>query len=87
MNNLYFIINLPEQALDAIFKHVVQSVETARKSLDGKKTLVKLPVELSQKIQNGEAEIPAPLKNKTMYTHSEIKSILATSEWTPEEDI
>ena len=70
--NKYFILNLPEPALNAILTHVVGTVESQRKSLDGKKTVVKLPVG---------ASIPAVLQNKTAYTHSEILQQLSSPEW------
>lgn len=48
----------------------------SRKSLDG--TLILARYEGSQ---------PSFLSGKTQYNHSEILSILATSEWTPDEPL
>jgi len=46
----------------------------SRKSLDGSKILARY-----------EGEQPSFLSGKTEYTHSEILTILATDEWTPDE--
>ena len=78
IKNLYFIISLPEPALDAILTHCVGKAETQRKSLDGKKTVVKLPVG---------ASIPAVLQNKTAYSHSEILEQLSSPEWAQQDII
>jgi hypothetical protein len=47
-----------------------------RKSLDGSKTLARY-----------EGTQPSFLSGKTEYTHSEILAILATDEWTSDEEI
>jgi len=87
IENLYFIVNLPEQAIDAIMEHVVGDSSTQRKSLDKSKSLVKLPIQLSIDIKAGVSEAPAPLKKYTAYNHSEIKEILNSEEWTVKEEI
>ena len=51
-----------------------RSVNTLRYSLDGTKTFVKF-----------EGDTPSFLEGKTQYSYSEILTILAGSDWTPEE--
>lgn len=51
-----------------------RSVNTLRYSLDGTKTFVKF-----------EGDTPSFLEGKTQYSYSEILTILASPEWTPEE--
>jgi len=72
IQNKYFIISLPEPALNAILTHIVGTAESQRKSLDGKRTVVKLPVG---------ASIPAVLQNKTAYNHDQILLEMAKPEW------
>lgn len=50
-----------------------RSADTLRYSLDGSQTFVKF-----------EGSAPSFLEGKTQYDHSEILSILATDEWTPD---
>ena len=64
---------MPEPALNAILTHCIGTAESQRKSIDGTKTVVKLPVG---------AEIPSVLKNKKVYSHSEILVEINKSEWT-----
>ena len=72
IKNLYFIIQLPDPALDVILKHCVGTAESQRKSFDGAKTVVKLPVG---------ADIPNVLKNKKVYNHEQILLEMAKPEW------
>lgn len=67
----YVIINTSEvNSVD--FNQVEEtSADTIRYSVDGTKTFVKY-----------EGDQPSFLSGKTEYTHSEIRSILQTDEWT-----
>ncbi len=76
IKNLYFIVKLPEVALEQIYKHVVGKPETQRRSLDGKSVVVKLPVG---------AEIPQAMQHLTPLSHSEVLKVMATPEWTSPE--
>ena len=63
IENKYFLLNLPEPALDAILSHCVEkAIDKVRILYDGS-YVVKLPVD---------AIIPDILKNKQVYIHSEI---------------
>lgn len=73
IQNKYYILSLPEPALNNIFKDCVGAIETQRKSLDGKKYVVKTPENVSIK--------PQSLNNYQSYTHEEILVILNTPEW------
>ena len=72
IQNKYFIISLPEPALNAILEHCIESSNTVRKNNDGTKAVVKLPVG---------ADVPGILQSKTSYSHTEIISELSNSEW------
>jgi len=71
----YVIINAGE--VDSVdFNQVDEtSADTIRYSLDSSKTFVKFDSDTT----------PSFLEGKTQYTHSEIITILATDEWTPDE--
>jgi len=72
----YIILNAPEVG-NVDFDAIIQtSADTLRYSLDGSKFVVKY-----------EGTQPSFLEGKTQYTHSEILTILATDEWTPDEPI
>ena len=75
MSRKYVIINANE--VDSVnFDQVDETSEsTIRFSLDGSKTFVKFDSDTT----------PSFLEGKTQYTHSEILTILATDEWTPDE--
>jgi hypothetical protein len=75
MNRKYVIINSDE--VDSVdFSQVDETSEnTLRYSIDGTKTFVKFDSDVT----------PSFLEGKTQYSHSEILSILATSEWTSDE--
>jgi hypothetical protein len=75
MSRKYVIINADEVS-SVDFSQVDETSEsTLRFSLDGSKTLVKFDTDTT----------PSFLDGKTQYTHSEILTILATDEWTPDE--
>ena len=79
MNRTYVIINASDVS-DVDFDQVYEtSADTLRWSLNadgsrGDKTFVKFF-----------GETPSFLDGKDQYTHSEIRTILAGSEWTPED--
>ena len=77
MSRKYVIINADE--VDSVdFSQVDETSEsTIRFSLDGSKTFVKFDTDTT----------PSFLDGKTQYSHSEILTILATDEWTPDEPI
>ena len=75
MSRKYVIINANE--VDSVnFGQVDEtSADTVRYSLDGSKTFLKFDSDTT----------PSFLEGKTQYSHSEILTILATDEWTPDE--
>jgi len=73
MNNLFFIVKLPDTALDAIMQHCIGIMENQRRSVDGKKVVLKLPTGVG---------IPQIMQHLTPYSHSEILQVMATAEWT-----
>ena len=75
MSRKYVIINADE--VDSVnFSQVDETSEnTVRFSTDGSQTFVKFNTDTT----------PSFLVGKTQYTHSEILTILATDEWTPDE--
>jgi len=75
MSRKYVIINSDE--VDSVdFSQVDEtSADTVRFSVDGTKTFVKFDTDTT----------PSFLEGKTQYSHSEILTILATDEWTPDE--
>ena len=75
MSRKYVIINADE--VDSVdFNQVDETSEnTVRYSTDGSLTFVKFDTDTT----------PSFLVGKTQYTHSEILTILATDEWTPDE--
>lgn len=73
IENKYFIASLPAPALKVILKQCVESIDTVRHSLDGSKTVFKLPVG---------AEKPASFNAFTEYNHEQILTQMASSEWT-----
>ena len=77
MSRKYVIINADE--VDSVnFDQVDETSEnTIRYSLDGSLTFVKFDADTT----------PSFLDGKTQYSHSEILTILATDEWTPDEPI
>ena len=75
MSRKYVIINSDE--VDSVdFSQVDEtSADTVRFSTDGTQTFVKFDSDTT----------PSFLDGKTQYTHSEILTILATDEWSPDE--
>ena len=75
MSRKYVIINADE--VDSVnFDQVDETSEsTIRYSLDGSLTFVKFDSDTT----------PSFLDGKTQYSHSEILTILATDEWTPDD--
>jgi len=73
----YVIINADE--VDSVdFDQVDEtSADTVRYSVDGSLTFVKFDTDTT----------PSFLDGKTQYSHSEILTILATDEWTPDEPL
>ena len=72
----YVIIEASEVA-NIDFEQVLQAdADKLRYSLDGSKTFVKF-----------EGDTPSFLEGKTSYNHSEILTILAGSEWSPDDPI
>lgn len=72
----YVIIEASEVA-NIDFEQVLQAdADKLRYSLDGSKTFVKF-----------EGDTPSFLEGKTSYSHSEILTILAGSEWSPDDPI
>lgn len=75
MSRKYVIIDASEVS-SVNFSQIDEANEnTLRYSVDGTKTVVKFNSDVT----------PSFLEGKTQYNHSEILSILATSEWTPDE--
>jgi len=77
MSRKYVIINADE--VDSVdFSQVDEtSADTVRYSVDGSLTFVKFDTDTT----------PSFLEGKTQYSHSEILTILATDEWTPDEPL
>ena len=73
----YVIINADEVSSVDFSQVDETSADTIRYSLDGSLTFVKFDSDTT----------PSFLESKTQYTHSEILTILATDEWTPDEPI
>lgn len=71
--NKYFILLLNDTNITEILTFTVDKIETLRKSVDGTKGVVKLPVN---------SEVPGILQDNTPYSHSEILEIMSTPEWT-----
>lgn len=77
MSRKYVIINADEVSSVDFSQVDETSADTIRYSLDGSLTFVKFDSDTT----------PSFLESKTQYTHSEILTILATDEWTPDEPI
>ena len=74
MNDRSYIVIDAGDVSSVDFDLVMETSETLRYSVDGTKTFVKF-----------EGETPSFLEGKTIYTHQEIRTLLATSEWTSTE--
>jgi len=75
MSRKYVIINSDEVGSVDFSQVDETSADTVRYSVDGSLTFVKFDTDTT----------PSFLDGKTQYTHSEIISVLATDEWTPDE--
>ncbi len=73
--NRYFIVSLPEPALNAILEHCVQTPTTVRKSLDESKAIVKLPNDY------GDGALPPGFAAFTELDHAGAKAETSTSDW------
>lgn len=73
MSRKYVIIDADEVSSVNFSQVAETSADTVRYSLDKSKTFVKF-----------DGDTPSFLDGKTQYSHSEILTILAGSEWTPE---
>jgi len=73
MSRKYVIIDADEVASVDFSQVNETSADTVRYSLDKSKTFVKF-----------DGDTPSFLEGKTQYSHSEILTILAGPEWTPE---
>ena len=76
MNKLYLIFNVSEISLVDFSEVFETSVETLRYSLDQTKTLIKYDSYNTPSFYENMVTKEGP------YTHEEIVSIMATSEWT-----
>ena len=72
-NRKWIIINVSDVTDEMISNAIQTSMDTLRKTTDGTKTILKW---------NGDT--PSCFDGLTTYTHSEIKTELAKSEWTGE---
>ena len=77
--NKYYIIEKTNPNYADIMACIVGAESTQRTSLDGLKVVVKLP--------KGDAENHTCLDGLTMYSHSDILTVMASLEWTSEDDI
>ena len=73
MSRKYVIIDASDVSSIDFDQVMETSADTLRYSLDGSQTFVKF-----------DGTTPSFLDGKTQYTHSEILTILAGPEWTPE---
>ena len=74
-NRTYVIINASEVGTVNFSQVNETSADTLRYSLDNSKTFVKF-----------EGSTPSFLSGKTQYNHSQIRTILDGTDWTPEEE-
>ena len=70
MNNRTYVIIDTDDVASVDFDAVFDTEGLLRYSLDGTKTFVKF-----------EGDTPDFLEGKTLYTHGEIRAVLATPEW------
>ena len=73
-NRKYVIVNVSDVTDEMISSAIQTSVNTLRKSIDTTKAILKW-----------DGDTPQVFDGMTTYSHSEILTILATSEWTKEE--
>ena len=77
MSRTYVIIDSDEVSSVDFSQVDETSANTIRYSVDNSQTFVKFDSDTT----------PSFLEGKTQYTHSEILNVLATDEWTTDEDI
>ena len=73
-NRKWVIINVSDITEEMIESAIQTSMSTLRKTLDGTKAILKW-----------DGDTPSCFDGMTTYTHSEILTELAKSEWTPNE--
>tara|TARA_Y100001973_G_scaffold39298_1_gene59016 strand:+ start:2404 stop:2637 length:234 start_codon:yes stop_codon:yes gene_type:complete len=73
-NRKWVIINVSDITEEMIENAIQTSMSTLRKTLDGTKAILKW-----------DGDTPSCFDGMTTYTHSEILTELAKSEWTPNE--
>jgi hypothetical protein len=70
-NRKWIIINVSDITEEMISSAIQSSMDTLRKTLDGSKAILKW-----------DGDTPSCFDGLTTYTHSEIKTELAKSDWT-----
>ena len=70
MNNRSYVIIDASEVASVDFDSVMEGADTLRYSVDGSKTFVKFA-----------GETPSGLEGKTIYNYQEIRTLLATEEW------
>tara|TARA_R110002012_G_scaffold198076_1_gene366804 strand:- start:224 stop:457 length:234 start_codon:yes stop_codon:yes gene_type:complete len=72
-NRKWVIVNVSDITDEMIASAIQSSISTLRKSNDGSKAILKW-----------EGDTPSCFDSMTTYSHSEIKTELAKSNWTPD---
>ena len=74
-NRKWVIVNVSDITDEMIYKAIQSSMSTLRKTLDGNKAILKW-----------DGDTPSCFNGMTTYTHSEILTELAKSDWTSNEE-
>ena len=74
-NRKWVIVNVSDITDEMIYKAIQSSMSTLRKTLDGNKAILKW-----------DGDTPSCFNGMTTYTHSEILTELAKSDWTSSEE-
>ena len=74
-NRKWVIVNVSDITDEMIYKAIQSSMSTLRKTLDGNKAILKW-----------DGDSPSCFDGMTTYTHSEILTELAKSDWTSSEE-
>ena len=74
-NRKWVIVNVSDITDEMIYKAIQSSMSTLRKTLDGNKAILKW-----------DGDTPSCFNGMTTYTHSEILTELAKSDWTRSEE-
>ena len=74
-NRKWVIVNVSDITDEMIYKAIQSSMSTLRKTLDGNKAILKW-----------DGDTPSCFDGMTTYTHSEILTELAKSDWTSSEE-